>query len=85
MDDEITSIQFYAIDVKYNASFDSICCFCAPYHGDVAAAMLLAVGETIRAMTMSIFTIINLPVTIFSVIVLAMTKCNKFNLVSFHN
>ena len=42
-DDEDPTMQFYVTDVKYYASFDAVCCFCVPYHGDVAAAKLLAV------------------------------------------
>ena len=36
-------MQFYVNDVKYYASFDALCCFCVPYHGDVAVAKLFAV------------------------------------------
>ena len=42
-DDEDKTKQFYVTDVKYHAPFKTVCCFCAPYHGDVAAAKLLAV------------------------------------------
>ena len=41
-DDEDPSLKFYVTNVQYYASFDAVCCFCVPYHGDVAAAKLLA-------------------------------------------
>ena len=43
-DDEDKSKQFYVTDVKYHAPFKTVCCFSVPYHGNVAAANLLAVN-----------------------------------------
>ena len=43
-DDEDKTNQFYVTDVKYHAPFKTVCCFSVPYHGDVAAANLLAVN-----------------------------------------
>jgi hypothetical protein len=42
-DDEDKSQEFYVTDVKYHASYKTVCCFCVPYHGDASAAMLSAV------------------------------------------
>ena len=42
-DDEDSSKLFYVTDVKYYDSFETVCCFCVPYHGDVTAAEQSAV------------------------------------------
>ena len=41
-DDEDRSKEFYVIDVKYYACYQTVCCFSVPYHGNVAAAKLFA-------------------------------------------
>ena len=43
-DDVDSSKQFYVTDVKYYDSFEAVCCFCVPYHGDVTAAEQSAVN-----------------------------------------
>ena len=42
-DDEDKTKKFYVTDVKNHAPFKTVCWFSVPYHGDVAAARLLAV------------------------------------------
>jgi hypothetical protein len=37
-DDEDRSKEFYVTDVKYVVSYQTVCCFCVPYHGDVVTA-----------------------------------------------
>ena len=42
-DDEDSSKLFYVTDVKCYDSFETVCCFCVPYHGNVTAAEQSAV------------------------------------------